>query len=111
MLESYEERHFVNSDGTLDLTTNSTFLSAIMEKGGFVRNGEQQTYKDCTIFPTDYFSPRQTTGEYFLTLNTYSDHLGAASWSESTGKYLWLRKLIGQENMTRLIKLKRKFLG
>lgn len=111
MFNSYTERHFLNCDGSLDMTTNTSFLSAIMEKDGFIRNGKLQTYKDCLIFPTEYFSPRQTTGEYFLTTNTYSDHLGAASWSDSKDKYFWLRKLIGQKNMTRLIKIKRKLIN
>lgn len=111
MLAAYDGRHFINADGSLDLTTNTAFFSSIMEKNGFVCNGLQQTYKGCTVFPTDYFSPRQTTGEYFLTANTYSDHLGAASWADSRGKYSWLLKIIGQKNMTRLIKLKRRLIG
>lgn len=111
MLAAYDGRHFFNVDGSLNLTTNTAFLSSVMENSGFVRNGLQQTYKDCTVFPTDYFSPRQTTGEYFLTANTFSDHLGVASWSAPHGKYSLLKKIIGQNNMTRLIKLKRKFVG
>lgn len=111
MLGSYKNRCFVNGDGSLDLTTNTSFLSSVMERNGFIRDGMQQMYKDCTVFPTDFFSPRQTTGEYFLTENTYADHLGAASWSDNKGKYSLLRKLIGSGNMTRLIKLKRRLIG
>lgn len=112
MLKSYEGRHFVKSDGTYDLTTNTTFLSLLMGKNGFVRDGNRQTYKDCTIFPTDYFCPRQTTGEYFLTENTYCDHLGASSWAPAGKSWKSLiRRLVGQKNMTRLIKFKRRLLG
>ena len=112
MLEAYNGRYFVNADGSFNLTTNTTFLSSVMEKGGFIRNGLQQAYKDCTIFPTDYFCPRQTTGEYFLTENTYCDHLGASSWAPPGKSWKTLiRRIVGQKNMTRLIKLKRRLLG
>lgn len=113
MLAAYEGRHFINADGSLDLTTNTAFLSSIMENNGFVRNGLQQTYKDCTVFPTDYFSPRQTTGEYLLTSNTYCDHLGAASWADSRGHgwKSWILGLFGPRMRTRVIKLKRKLVG
>lgn len=110
MLEAYNGRHFVNADGSFNLTTNTTFLSSVMEKGGFIRNGLQQAYKDCTIFPTDYFCPRQTTGEYLLTENTYCDHLGASSWAPHGKSWKSLiRRIVGPKNMTRLIKLKRRF--
>ena len=113
MLAAYEERHFINADGSLDQTTNTAFLSSLMVKSGFVRNGLQQTYKDCTVFPTDYFSPRQTTGEYILTANTYSDHLGAASWADSREQG-WKSRvlgLFGPKMRTRVIKFKRKLVG
>ena len=109
MLAAYDGRHFVNADGSLDLTTNTAFLSSVMEKGGFIRNGLQQAYKDCIVFPTDYFCPRQTTGEYLLTGNTYCDHLGASSWAPSGKSWKSLiRRIVGQKNMTRLIKIKRR---
>ena len=107
MIKSYQGRRFVDSDGNYDITTNTSFLSAIMEKNGFVRNGQKQQYLDCMVFPVQWFSPRQTTGEYLLTEDTYSDHLGAASWANNKEKYSLLKKIIGQKNMTRLIKIKR----
>jgi len=112
MLGYYEGRHFVQADGTPDLTTNVRFLSARMSVNGFMQNGQEQDYKDLHIFPVEYFSPRQTTGEYSRTENTYCDHLGLNSWSEC--KSSWKSKvgnIVGAKAMTRLIKLKRKLLG
>lgn len=112
MLDAYKERHFLKSDGSLDLTTNVQFITSIMQRNGFVQNGVEQDYKDLHVFPVEYFCPRQTTGEYFKTENTYCDHLGMGSWSD--GNVGWkskVRKCIGQKNMIRLIKLKRKLLG
>ena len=66
-LGHYQERHFVNDDGSLDLTTNVKFVTEHMRMNGFVQNGKEQDYKDLHVFPVDYFCPKQTTGEYFRT--------------------------------------------
>lgn len=108
-LDNYRDRHFTQPDGSFDLTTNVQFISAKMRENGFVQNGKEQDYKDLHVFPVDCFCPRQTTGEYFRTENTYCDHKGLNSWSkQGNGWKNHLIKLIGQKNMTRLIKLKRR---
>ena len=112
MLDAYHDRHFLNADGSHDLTTNVQFITARMAANGFRQDGTEQDYKDLHIFPVDYFSPRHTTGEYIRTKNTHCDHLGLGSWSEKClGWKGRLQSMVGQKNMTRLIKLKRKFIG
>ena len=108
-LDAYAGLHFRREDGSLDTTTNTVRISATMRKGGFVQDGKQSQYKDMHIFPTEYFCPRQTTGEFFLTENTYCDHHFMGSWNDATNESL-LHRIIGDKNMTRLIKLKRKLL-
>lgn len=111
-LNYYNIRHFLNADGSFDLTTNVQFMNAKMCEQGFVQNGLEQDFKDVHIFPVDYFSPRQTTGEYIRTDNTYSDHLGLASWDGNIGGWKsYLRKIVGQKTMTLLIKFKRRLVG
>lgn len=108
-LDAYEGLHFIQSDGSYDLLTNPFRISAIMKKNGFVQNGKEQVYKDMHIFPVEYFCPRQTTGEFFITENTYCDHHFMGSWSK--GKKNWkyfLLRLVGEKNKTRIIKLKRR---
>ena len=97
-------------DGSFDLTTNTWRITRIMQKNGFVQDGKRSMCKDMHIFPVEYFCPRQTTGEVFITENTYCDHHFMGTWNESKGRSL-LRKLIGQKNITRLIKIKRKLIG
>ena len=112
MLALYDGLHFTAPDGTHDLTTNVQRLTAAMAANGLRQDGSEQDYSDLHIFPVDYFSPRHTTGEYIRTANTYCEHKGVASWSGHTdGWKMRLRGLIGQRNMTRLIKLKRKLMG
>ena len=109
-IAEYDGVHFVKPDGSFDLTPNPERIASSMMKNGAVFNQKYQTYKDLHIFPVDYFCPRQTTMEYLRTENTYCDHHFAASWVDDKKEPLLLR-IIGQKNMTRLIKLKRKILG
>jgi len=111
MLAVYNDLHFVKNDGTPDLTTNVQRLTGVMTTNGLQQDGKEQDYKDLHIFPTDYFCPRLTTGEYIRTENTYCDHKGIGSWQDgNTGWKGAILKIIGQKNMTRLIKLKRRLL-
>lgn len=109
-LDCYIDRPFIHPDGTMDLTTNPVFISQKMKENGFVFDGHYKIYKDLHVFPVDYFCPRQTTGELLLTKNTYCNHHFCGSWSDGNKKYRCLH-FIGQKNMTRLIKLKRRIFG
>jgi hypothetical protein len=83
-----------------------------MHGNGFIQNGKEQDYKDLHVFPVEYFCPRQTTGEYLFTANTYCEHRGLGSWAEDDGDWkMKVSKIVGQKNMTRLIKMKRRILG
>ena len=111
-LELYEGLHFVKADGTLDLLPNTSRFLYSMESKGFIPNGLEQDYKDLHIFPTDYFCPRQTTGEYLITPNTYCDHIGVSSWTDSGhGFKSRLLCLFCPQVRTKLIKIKRRILG
>lgn len=109
-LNVYNGLHFRREDGTLDTTTNTQRISRIMQANGFVCDGKQKQYKDLTVFPSEYFCPHQTTGEYFLTENTYCNHHFMGSWNDkkNDGWKGMILSLVGQKNMTRLIKLKRR---
>lgn len=109
-LNAYNGLHFLRKDGTLDITTNTQRIMAIMKADGFVCDGQKRQYKDLTVFPSEYFCPHQTTGEYLLTENTYCNHHFMGSWNDkkNAGWKGLIRSLVGQRNMTRLIKLKRK---
>ena len=109
-LNVYQDIHFLQNDGTYDLTTNPVRITSLMRQNGFLQNGQEQDYKDIHVFPVDYFCPRQTTGEYFLTDRTYCDHHFMGSWNGAHPKN-GLMRLLGQKNLTKLIKLKRRLLG
>lgn len=105
----YDNIGFLKPDGSYDLLTNPFRITREMVKNGFVQNGKEQVYKDMHVFPVDYFCPRQTTGEFLITENTYCDHHFMGSWTDNRiGWKMYLASIIGNKNMTRLIKLKRK---
>lgn len=112
MLDAYLDRHFILEDGKYDLTTNVQFITAIMTAGGFRQDGTEQNYRDLHIFPVDYFSPRQTTGEYIQTSNTFCEHKGLNSWGGVQSP--WKRfvvDLVGPRFTPGLIKFKRRLFG
>lgn len=110
-LHAYEKRHFLLPDGSLDTTTNTQRITAIMISNGFVCDGRLRQYKDLTVFPTEYFCPRQTTGELLLTQNTYCDHHFLQSWAnKEKGWKNMLLKLFDSRIRIRIIKLKRRLL-
>ena len=109
MLEAYKSRTFL-VNGVPDETTNVKFITSIMAAKGFKQDGSEQDCHGLHVLPVECFSPRHTTGEYILTENTYCDHLGVGSWTDSTvGWKTVLGRMVGSQNMIRLIKLKRKF--
>ncbi len=111
MCAAYEGRHFLRADGAPDLTTIVQHLTAVMAANGLRQDNSEQDYRDLHLFPTDYFSPHQTTGEYLRTDNTYCEHRDLHSWGDT--KPTWKERLlrcIGTNNRIRIIKLKRRLL-
>lgn len=109
-LDAYDGIHFLLPDGSYNMTTNTVRIAQVMKAGGFIPDGKKQVYKGMSIFPTEFFCPRQTTGEILITKDTYCDHHFMGSW-EDKKKNSFLKYIIGQKNITRLIKIKRALLG
>ena len=109
-LEAYDEIHFLLPDGSYDMMTNTIRITQIMKAGGFIPNGKKQIYKGMSIFPTEFFCPRQTTGEILITKETYCDHHFMGSWGTKKRRNA-LRKVLGPKLFTLLIKFKRFILG
>lgn len=107
---NYSGRHFILPDGSMDMMTNVVYNTRNMVSHGFVCDGIEKDFGGLHVFPVDYFCPRQTTGEYFLSDNTYCDHKGLDSWSDSKHRPLLLR-IVGPKMSIKLIKIKRKLFG
>lgn len=111
MISTYNTRHFILTDGSLDLTPNTSYFSDLLEAKGFIPDGKEKDFGELHVFPVEYFCPVLTTGENVHSDKTYCEHKGLHSWSGNGG---WKGKLLGiltPRWKTRLIKLKRKIIG
>ena len=88
-MADYDNRHFVKKDGSLDLTTNVEAITNYCLKHGLVLNNKKQTIEGFTLFPSEYFCPKDyETGEITITENTYTIHHFNASWHDKYEKIL-----------------------
>lgn len=109
-LEYYKDRHFVNSDGSCDMTTNVQIISGIMARNGFKLENSYQVYKNCMhIFPKDYFCPKMRSGIVQLTTNSYCIHHFEGSWQSTNAKIkkFFFRKIVGPKITEFLIMTKK----
>lgn len=117
MLKVYNDIHFVDANGVLDMTTNVVRLGTVMIAQGLIPNGEEQVLslpsnETIHIYPFDYFSPLTSTRVLRVSARTYTIHHFAMSWKEQKG---WTKcwnficdKIVGREMINRLVLLKRK---
>lgn len=117
MLKVYNDIHFVDANGVLDMTTNVVRLGTVMIAQGLIPNGEEQVLslpsnETIHIYPFDYFSPVTSTRVLRVSVRTYAIHHFAMSWKEQKG---WTKcwnficdKIVGREMVNRLVLLKRK---
>lgn len=122
MLGTYNDRTFINEDGSLDMTPNTAYFTDRLEAQGFVADGVEKDFTipslsgesanipSLHIFPVHYFCPVLTTGEDVRTEETYCEHKGESSWAQQTWKGKLLSRLTPSLR-TKLIKLKRRILG
>lgn len=86
LLDGYKDRSFVKEDGSLDTTTNTFVITRYMVDKGLVLNNKYQDFPDlCTMYPSDYFCPKDhRTGKIRCTKNTVCIHHFAGSWIDYT---------------------------
>lgn len=81
LLNEYNGLHFLKQDGTYDDTTNVIRITNTCLKYGFVPNNQLQTVKGFTLFPKDYFCPKDCcTWKVSITNNTHTFHHFDGSW-------------------------------
>ncbi len=81
MLDYYNDKQFVNSDGTFELVSNVIFMSELTKKNYKIEfNDKFQDLNDIVFYPHDYFCPYFNEEEVYTTENTYTIHHFASSW-------------------------------
>jgi len=83
LLDQYERRHFILPEGGYDLTTNAVVITQYMIEQGLIRNNSFQEFpKLCTLYPTEYFCPKDhRTGLIHCTESTVCIHHFEGSWT------------------------------
>lgn len=81
MLDDYDGLHFLNDDGTYDLTTCPVRNTDSLMKVGLVRNNSFQLIDNNAFFASEVFNPIDyITKKKSITNNTVSIHWYNASW-------------------------------
>ena len=92
LLDYYEQRHFINEDGSFyDVPNNQIYTAISMRKLGFCLGDRHIECGNTEVYPSDFFSPfkKRTIGEpsmiyryenFDCTSNTYAIHYTVYSW-------------------------------
>lgn len=115
MLEYYENRDFIKSDGEMDMTTNVSIITDMMKIKGLILNNSFQIIPNYIAFyPSDVFCPKShLDGKVRMTDSTVAIHHFAGSWlskSEKRNKKIkgFLRNIIGNKNFEKMKSLKNR---
>lgn len=83
LMNDYDNREFIKSDGMLDMTASPVIQTEILKKKGLICNGEYQTLDDITIFPEKMLCGKSpSTRRVRLKPYTKSIHHYDGSWLE-----------------------------
>lgn len=116
MLSTYATRRFILPDGTCDMTPNTSYFTQRLAVQGFAADGVEKDVSMDGVFylhvlPVWAFCPVLTTGEDVRRVETYCAPIGTSSWARDKGWKTRVLQLFSPAMRTRLIKLKRKWLG
>ncbi len=86
LLDGYDNRSFILPDGTQDTTTNTWVITKYMVEKGLVLNNKYQDFPGlCTMYPAEYFCPKDhRTGKIRCTPKTVCIHHFAGSWMQQS---------------------------
>ena len=115
ILDLYDNLHFKNNDGSLNLKTVVQYTTEILVKHGLKNTNQIQKCAGVYIYPREYFCPKSIdTGVLEITENSYTIHHFEGTWVNSWGKFkqkvrFLLSKILGKNFMEKIIKFKKKF--
>ncbi|MEG2263172.1 MAG: glycosyltransferase [Acinetobacter sp.] len=79
LLHQYDDRHFIQPDGTLDRTTNVKVITDYYFQRGLKRNNTKQMVEGFTVFPSQYFCPALEDRKISMK-GVYTIHYKNGSW-------------------------------
>ncbi len=94
ILETYQKRHFLQRDGSLDLTTVVTSTTTLLKKYGLKNQFGIQYVGGIYIYPAAYFCPIDSATHFCsLSPETRTIHHFSASWWGEQEKYIFSLRL------------------
>lgn len=89
LLKQYDSDHFMRNDGSLNQYTIVRRMTTLLKKYGLEGNNALQTVAGITLFPQDYFYPKdRDTKQLVITRNTYTIHHYDGSWLTEEDNYI-----------------------
>ncbi len=106
-LDYYNDKRFIKTDGSLDLTTNIIPITNILLKYNLELNNQFQIINGMALYPKTYFCPLNYDSEKTEFSNkTYTIHHFAGSWLSSKER----KKLKGKNLGSRIRRLIKKII-
>lgn len=112
LMDDYENLHFINEKGEMDLTPCPIRNTNVLKRMGLQTNGYMQQIGNIIIYPFEYFCGVDIANNHkVITDNTYTIHHYNATWKDDIrlGMHLkykvlipCIQKLIGIDNYVRL---------
>lgn len=116
-LSYYDDKHFVLDNGKYNDISNVQIITNICKKHGLIQNNTQQTICDFTLYPKDFFCPKDAkTLKTNITANTYAIHHFNGSWNTGFNRtrhvlYAYIRRILGPKLTKKLEDTKKKLLN
>ena len=115
-MESYNKRHFVQEDGSLDMTSINVSIDPFFEKRGLKLDEDryQKIAENIGVYPTECFCAFNINYWYpEPTKRTYTIHYMASTWRSRKIKlkitiFNLMRKILGKDNYYKLRRMIRK---
>lgn len=105
LLQDYSNRHFLLPNGQMDMTTNVKVMTQAVKTLGLIINNSKQTISGFTVYPSDYFSPKDSRSlKVHLTENSVAIHHFNGAWENQRGKKFkdFVKKVLGERLSLRI---------
>ncbi len=87
LLRDYDQRSFINKDGTNNTITNVKYITDSCLKKGLILNNRFQVIDGLALYPADFFCAKSPVdGKLFVNERTYTIHHFAGSWIDKNVK-------------------------
>ena len=110
--DMYDDLVFVDEQGELNLTPSPHYITRFLMTHGLRQDNTMQVLDgEMTIYPTDYFAPKDyLTGKIDMTANTISIHQYSATWQPPKKKIVrTIKRLVGETAFSKLVSVKKAF--